>query len=1243
MFTTLKNLFYSLNLVIVLIFAGNIFYSQNVIMTNGSTVNLCAGTFLDPGGTGNYPANSNYEFTICPNGAGLIQLDFTSFDVEGGWDFLTVYDGPSTASATLGTYDNNVPLMGVVGATNGNASGCLTFVFTSDGSFNYAGWAATISCATPCQNVQANMVSTNPAANTNNEIKICQGDGVSFVGSGIYNQNGTNYTQTDATSTFEWNFGDGTTATGTNVAHNFPNSGAYYVSLTVTDINGCVNTNSLSQLVMVSTTPVFAGTFASPTTICLGEQSVLTGIVTPVNYQSSCVPSVAQPLELPDGTGVTYQTCVNLDCYNPGQTLTSITDFFGLCLEMEHSYMGDLQIELTCPTGQNIVLVSYPNGGGTTFLGVPVDNDFTPTIQGTPFTYCFTPTATNGTWSAAAGGFNTLPAGNYNSEQTLSDLVGCELNGNWCISITDNLASDNGFIFSWGVDINPALVSAALSFTPVVVNEQWQADPSIVSSNGNTITVQPSTSGVHSYTYEMTDDFGCTYDTTISITVLPANDPNCSTPCVMTGITANMTNCYNTPFLQYDMSGEVSFTDPPLTGQLIVQNCFGFQEVFNAPFVSPQTYSFTGLTQDGQLCSMTAFFTDDPACTITGSIQAPPPITFFSTNCIVGGGAVDGTIEFSNPNNVGGSLVISISDGTNTIDTIINPPFTSPQVWSVSGLNPAASPYVVEYYFSDFQSCAQQTTINCGCSADAGTTTVTQTGNGINSYILCENDQLTITTNNDYTDPDDLGLINGFSYQPALVYLVYSCPPTIGVFPGLDPCFLTLITTPNSITQNNDGTTSIYDLFGGSTTFPTQELYFAPITLYHYDPVLGNYIVNSNCWDLGDITQVTFLSPITSTVTPDCQTGLVDVVISGGYPELFGGNFTASNLQPSSASFISNVTTNGGTITIAGLQNGDLYSFDVVDDNGCPHTITGGPFIALPIANAGLDDTICSSLSYTLSAIPSYGTGTWSGTGTFSPSVNDPNATVVVSNSGSYTFTWTENNTNGCIDFQDVVISFSNLSFVDNVVQSTCGNADGEITLNASNGVAPYQYSIDNGNTFQNGGLFTNLLSATYDVLITDALGCQVTGQVVITDQGGPVINSSIGVDVTCFGNCDGSIVINATGATLFSIDNGLTFQALNTFNSICAGTYDIVVEDNNGCQAIDQVTINEPTLLTTNFLTVDPLCFGDCTGEIDFSASGGIPPYQFSIDNGISFPIASLFTGLCAGNYDLIVQDSNG
>ena len=1238
----MNNFLHRILVVLIILVSTISMFSQNVVMTNG-TVNLCSGTFLDPGGTGPYPASSNTQFTICPNGSGLIQLNFTSFDVEAGWDNLTVYDGPNTTSPTLGTYDNNVPLLGTVGATSNNTSGCLTFVFSSDFTVNLNGWEATISCSTPCQNVQANLVSTSPTANANNEIKICQGDQVSFVGSGIYNQNGTNYTQSDATSTFDWDFGDGTTAAGTNVSHTFPNEGAYFVSLTVTDLNGCVSTNNVTQTVLVSTSPVFSGTFASPTTICLGDQSTLTGLVTPTNYQASCVPALSQPLELPDGTGVTYQTCVNLDCYAPGQTLNNIADFLSLCMEMEHSYMGDLQIELTCPTGQNVVLVSYPNNGGNTYLGVPVDNDFTPNVQGTPFNYCFTDNAPNGTWSNSALFNTTLPAGDYSSEQPLSNLVGCELNGDWCISITDNLNSDNGFIFSWGVNINPALTSTALSFTPAIVNQQWQTDPSIISSSVNSIVVQPSTSGVHSYTYEMTDDFGCTYDTTISITVLPPNDPSCGTNCVMNGITANMTSCYNTPSPQYDMSGEISFVNPPLTGQLIVENCLGQQLTFNPPFTSPQLYSFNGLPQDGQTCSMTAYFTDDLTCTATGSVQAPPPITNFIPDCIPLTGTVYGTIEYTNPNNVGGTLVISISDGVNTFDTIINPPFISPQNWSVSGLNPGSSLYTINYFFSDFPTCAQQQSVLCGCSAYAGTATASMTGNGVNNFILCEGDQVTINTNNDFILPDDVGVINGWTYQPELVYLIYSCPPTPGILPVNDPCIVGLTINPNNISQTNDGVNSAYAQFGGSTTFPSQSLYYVPFTLYHYDAVLGNYIFNENCYDIGTPTQVTFLDPIVSSTTPNCQNSSVDVTISGGYPALFGGDFTASNLSPASAQFLNTTAPNGVVITITGLQNGDVYSFDVIDNNGCPHTIYGGPFVGLPTANAGSDDTVCNSLTYTLNATPSFGNGSWSGSGVFNPSPTAPNASVTVSGPGSYIFTWTEDNSSGCIDSDDVQISFSNLSYVENVVSSTCGNSDGEITLNASGGVGPYSYSSDNGSTFQSSGLFTGLFSGTYNIVIQDNLGCQISGSVNITDLGGPVINSLVGNDETCFGFCDGNIIINASGATLFSIDNGTTFVNSNSFNALCAGNYSIVVQDNSGCQVASSIVIDQPPALATSFLSVDPLCFGDCTGEIEFAASGGIQPYEYSIDNGANFQSLSLFNGLCFGNFDLVVQDSNG
>ena len=73
-----------------------------------------------------------------------------------------------------------------------------------------------------------------------------------------------------------------------------------------------------------------------------------------------------------------------------------------------------------------------------------------------------------------------------------------------------------------------------------------------------------------------------------------------------------------------------------------------------------------------------------------------------------------------------------------------------------------------------------------------------------------------------------------------------------------------------------------------------------------------------------------------------------------------------------------------------------------------------------------------------------------------------------------------------------LLVQFSNLSYVDAVVQSTCGSADGEITLTASDGVIAYQYSIDNGASFQASGNFTGLLAGNYNVVVQDNIGCQV-------------------------------------------------------------------------------------------------------------------------------------------------------
>ncbi len=106
---------------------------------------VCGGLSTDPGGAGNYPNNSFVTETICADNAGdCVTLSFNTFSLEQGFDDLTIYDGPNVGSPLIGTYTgSNSP--GVVTAS----SGCLTLVFSSDGSVTFPGWSAGISCS-PC-------------------------------------------------------------------------------------------------------------------------------------------------------------------------------------------------------------------------------------------------------------------------------------------------------------------------------------------------------------------------------------------------------------------------------------------------------------------------------------------------------------------------------------------------------------------------------------------------------------------------------------------------------------------------------------------------------------------------------------------------------------------------------------------------------------------------------------------------------------------------------------------------------------------------------------------------------------------------------------------------------------------------------------------------------------------------------------------------------------------------------------
>ena len=145
---------------------------------SNSSVSTCSGTFYDSGGSGgSYASGENYSMTFSSSNHNRLQFNFQSFSTESGYDYLYIYDGPSTAYPLIGQY-SGTSSPGIINSSDTS----LTFRFTSDGSNTSTGWSATISCTTapiPAYNMTSGTITTcnaifydnaGPAANyINNE------------------------------------------------------------------------------------------------------------------------------------------------------------------------------------------------------------------------------------------------------------------------------------------------------------------------------------------------------------------------------------------------------------------------------------------------------------------------------------------------------------------------------------------------------------------------------------------------------------------------------------------------------------------------------------------------------------------------------------------------------------------------------------------------------------------------------------------------------------------------------------------------------------------------------------------------------------------------------------------------------------------------------------------------------------------------------------------------------------------
>lgn len=257
----------------------------------------------------------------------------------------------------------------------------------------------------------------------------------------------------------------------------------------------------------------------------------------------------------------------------------------------------------------------------------------------------------------------------------------------------------------------------------------------------------------------------------------------------------------------------------------------------------------------------------------------------------------------------------------------------------------------------------------------------------------------------------------------------------------------------------------------------------------------------------------------------------------------------------------------------------------------------------------------------------------------------------IFSNLPSGTYTVIATTTDGCTNTQTVTLTQPAPLTVTAAVTIplTCG--PGEITIYPVGGTPPYVYEVSTIAGFQTTPQFEILTAGTYNVTVTDFNNCTATTTIVVNQIPAPVFTVSQ-TNVLCYGSNTGSITFNVSNTNgysiAYSIDNGGTFTANPSFTGLVAGTYPTIVQYTLGgtiCTTIAQnIIITEPATALTASGGVSQLagCGPVGEGEVRITnPQGGIPPYQYSFNNGVTYgPTNTAF--LLPGTYTIYVRDAN-
>lgn len=1129
-------------------------------------------------------------------------------------------------------------------------------------------------------------------------INVCKDEPATFRVQSLANCSGYTYSWRLASSTggllVEQN--------GQTFSYTYDRAMGYNMTLTVNkgNPNSCTVAFPIrirvAGVFQVATRPSFDLCKGEPFNIYVSSDGIGSVDVIRPNGASGSTLGVPDTIFLPDGVvcngSCSYISSVNFTDFSAGATIRDENDLLFLMINIEHSFIGDIAIYLTCPNGTSVSVMNFA-GTGSSSCTVPSEftgwvgtstsqatafglcNDCTASEYGftgdyttdkcnnTPpnnqpgigWNYCWSQNNNRGYVYADSQNSRVYETANHNSpgpcmtavdssdmenmtqiylpDGDFADFVGCPLNGQWTVTVIDGYSVDNGYIFNWELGLNEELLPDSWTYT-VDVDSAWVDCGWPTTKAGVYMEITPPEDfvGTTGCDLNLRDEYGCISHYNNIVTVTMNNSESSYT--------------YVGPQCEpyyWDLSGETYNASGEYYAQGLTDHGCPKRDTLNL-LVDGATYD----TVTAQACQSYHWDVTNQDYTSSGTYDA-------TLQSVMG---CDSVITL---------IVEILPELTTTKDTSVCP-ITFPFDWNGA-------------HFTEAGTQVLNLQTSSGCDSIVTLTVTALSKPEISLTNPSEAGQCPIATTANYTVTSNVtGGTANFTYAWTGDYTGTDANATI---PGTGTCgdfsVEVIVTDANGCMDTANTTFSAVDAQAPSFANPITEtpaLLSGANCIYKVPDIIALIQPSDNCQIVSQVqdpvanTNITSETDVTVTVTDEC--GLVSThTVHLTIPDPLQGEIDNTNVACNGGHngevWVYNVT--GGTTAYHyawsttdgnsdGLtdtdhiynRTGGTYNVTISDANGCTLDLSTTVSEAGDLVSTLTPTTVQCYQTATGSIVidsvrggtPGYtynwSTGSHSDTGIDNLLPGEYSLTIIDAEGCSITVTATVE------DRPQLQINPAGEEDVD------CnGNSTGSLSVSANGGVTPYQFVLSTTDT-NTTGTFNSLAANIYSIEVIDAMGCKATTSVTVNEpQALNVIeNMTAHHDVQCNGGSDGSFAISASYGTpgyTYAINGTSNSNTTGAFSNLTAQTYYLTVTDANGCSVQDTVVIEQPTPLTVEEITADHIdisCFGFTDGQLHVQASGGTSTPFYTYTTAGNYNTTGLFSNLGVGNYTVTVIDAH-